>query len=227
MCALLFGLALALRLAGLTWGLPTAERWYSLHPDERQIAIAVAGLDFFGGDFNPDFYNYPSLAIYLAYFMHGIGALFGVFGATQTPFGLLSDLVMSGRLVTAFLGAATAPLVFLVAREVVIAHSGHQNRVAALAGILMALSPGHLQHSHFATVDVPATFFITLCLWLSVRTMNNAARQRTRLLILAALAAGLAAATKYNAGLVALAPIVAAWLPSQAMPGESTTEKPH
>src|SRR5688572_26444859 len=74
----LFLLALVVRFIGLKWGLPTEQRWYSYHPDERDIAAAVFQLDFFSGDFNPNFYNYPSLFIYLTYLAHLLAALLGL-----------------------------------------------------------------------------------------------------------------------------------------------------
>ena len=79
-------------------------------------------------------------------------------------------------------------------------------RGAIVAGVIVALLPGLVQHSHYATVDVPATFFVALCVWLSLRA------QSPKSLIGAALVAGLAAGTKYNAGLVVVVPMVCALL---------------
>jgi hypothetical protein len=71
-----------------------------------------------------------------------------------------------------------------------------------------------VQHGHFATVDVPATFFATGALFFAARhlTAPSNAPPAYRDLLLAGLWAGLAAATKYNAGLVLLAGIAAWWL---------------
>jgi 4-amino-4-deoxy-L-arabinose transferase-like glycosyltransferase len=209
--AALFLLALAVRCIGLQWGLPTAQHWYSYHPDELQIFSAVGNLDFFHGDFDPDFFNYPSLYIYLAYFAHliysglGFGHPFPI--AQPQVWMLMHDILFSARLVTAILGAATVPLVFLIARQIGGAKLG------VLAALLLALAPGVVQHSHFATVDVPATFFVTLCLWLSTRALREDGKiaWKIRQLLWAGLVAGLAAATKYNAGTVLLAPLLS-WL---------------
>jgi hypothetical protein len=214
MCALLFALALAFRVVGLHWGLPTAERWYSLHPDEWQIFGAVVSLDFFSGDFNPDFYNYPSLFIYVTYVLHFLGGMFGFFAAPSQEFWRpMADIMLTARVASAFFGAATAPLVYLTARHVLRGKTAPA--LAILAGGLMALAPGHVQHSHFATVDVASTFFIALSLWLTARAFSIAPAKAQRSLLFAAIAAGLAAATKYNAGLVVIAPVIAAWLLSR------------
>lgn len=206
----IFVVALALRLLGLSWGLPTEMRWYSYHPDEAQMLSAILSLDFFGGDFNPDFFNYPSLYIYLAAFAHLFASGFGLTHAASNDPAQAAlfarDVLLCARVVTALLGALTAPIVFLTARKIGGA------KIGVLAGLLMAFSPGHLQHSHFATVDVPATFFIALCLWLCTRALGGADRKwKAKQLFFAAFVAGLAAATKYNAALVLIAPL-GAWL---------------
>jgi hypothetical protein len=82
---LLFALALCVRMVGLRWGLPSPERWYSYHPDERQIVASVLSLDFFSGDFNPNFFNYPSLFIYLAYIAHFLASGFGLTHTITPP----------------------------------------------------------------------------------------------------------------------------------------------
>ncbi|HVF10581.1 MAG TPA: glycosyltransferase family 39 protein [Abditibacteriaceae bacterium] len=215
---LLFLVALAVRCIGLRWGLPSAEHWYSYHPDERQIAVGVANLNFFAGDFNPNFFNYPSLYIYLTYVLYAVASGLGLThqlapNAPPVIWPFLHDITLTGRIVTAVLGAATVPLVYLIGREI----SGH--RFALLAALLMAFLPGHVQHSHFATVDVPATFFVALSLYFAVRALriggeHSGSWPAKQLLITAGLA-GLAAATKYNGGLVLVAPLVSWFLLSR------------
>ena len=240
---ILFGLALLFRLDGISWGLPNAARWYSLHPDERQTVAAVLNLDFLSGDFNPNFFNYPSLYLYLTYLAH---FLMGGFGWTQiiTPqnaqWAIPHDILLAGRFVSALLGAATILPVYDMARRL------FTPRFSGLAAFAMAMAPAAVQHSHFATVDISATFFVALALMFSVRALASPPREYsqnetvakiamptknakivaadevdvreysqrnlTRDLILAALFSGLAAATKYNAVLVFIAPLVAWYL---------------
>ena len=234
----IFAIALALRLVGLRWGLPTSDRWYSYHPDELQTVAAVANLDFFSGDFNPNFFNYPSAFLYATYLVHTIAGGFGwlqEISKTNAMWALPHDIIWCARLVSAVLGALTASVVFLLAREVFgrDENRDHENRddfdrerhgdfsyenrddsarnVSALwpivAGLLCALAPAHVQHSHFATVDIAATFWVALCLWLSCRALNSNSK---RDLLLAGLCAGIGAATKYNVVIVLVAPLVAA-----------------
>lgn len=223
----LFLFALSVRLVGLRWGLPNAEHWGSYHPDERQTVAAVFRMVNEGG-FNPHFFNYPSLYLYLVYAAHLVAGILGLTHAItpdNAAWAFSHDVILAGRIATAVLGAATAVAVFGLGREV----GGKTSGPGLLAGTLMALMPGHVQHSHFATVDVPATFFVALSLWLAVRAarppegiqggeyatgaaanaLANGARHRRKWLLWSAFAAGLATATKYNAGLVLVAPLTA------------------
>ena len=199
--ALIFALALLVRVIGLTWGLPNAQRFYSYHPDESVNQIVGAVVHLLQGDFNPHFFNYPSLSIYATWIIYQFMAVFGL--TTNVPdapggWPLIRDLIFAGRLFSVATGAATATLSYGIARQLGF------HRGAVVAGILVALLPGLVQHSHYATVDIPATFFVALCVWLSLRA------QTAKALIVAALIAGLAAGTKYNAGLVVVVPMACA-----------------
>ena len=82
------------------------------------------------------------------------------------------------------------------------------HRIGLLAAAQMAVRPLHVRESHFILTDVPMTALTTLAVWLSVR----AARVGTvRAYGWAGAACGLAAAAKYNGGLVLVA-AVSAWL---------------
>jgi 4-amino-4-deoxy-L-arabinose transferase-like glycosyltransferase len=78
----------------------------------------------------------------------------------------------------------------------------------ALAAALLIASDLFNEGSHLNTCDVPSAFFATVCLLLVSRL---AERERVRDYVLAGAAAGLACASKYPAGLVALG-IAAVWL---------------
>ena len=85
--------------------------------------------------------------------------------------------------------------------------------------------PLHAQHSHWLTVDVPATFWATLSLLWSARLATGDPKP-LRAALLAGLFAGLAAATKYNLSLMVLPLLVASvgrtnWIaPSPTAPPE-------
>ena len=70
----------------------------------------------------------------------------------------------------------------------------------------MAILPGHVVHSHYATVDVPATFLVTLLFVILLRLLGSA---DLGWYLVAGLVLGLAAATKYTAGLAVVALLAA------------------
>src|ERR1700674_388816 len=78
----------------------------------------------------------------------------------------------------------------------------------ALAAGLLIFSDLFNEGSHLNTCDVPSAFFATLCLLFVARLVD---RESARDYVLAGVAAGLAGASKYPAGLVALC-IAAVWL---------------
>jgi len=95
-------------------------------------------------------------------------------------------LHLLARWLSVILGITTVLLVFVWARRLM-------NRWAAfIAAILLATFPMHVQHSHFATVDVPLTLLTTLTLYLA------ASAESKRRMLLAAFVAGLATAVKYS-----------------------------
>jgi len=102
------------------------------------------------------------------------------------------DLFYSVRVLYALIGAATIPVLFLLAKEV----RGHE--AAVWAGVLFALNPYRLANSlEGATAEVPFVFLVFLGLLL-------AARQRAQVSLVEALLAGLcftaAASFRYEAG---------------------------
>lgn len=217
-CAL-FLLALAPRLLGLHWGLPDATHWASYHPDESNSQLVGPVARILDGNFNPGFFNYPSLSLYATALIYSVLALFGLSTDAPTPqypWPLVRDVIFAGRLFSALCGAATAVVVWALARELGL------KRGAIGAAILVALAPGLVQHAHFATVDVPATFFVSLVLWFTAHALSKKkadskvfSKSATRILLWAGLFSGLAAGTKYNAALVLATPFLGAILISK------------
>jgi hypothetical protein len=184
--------AFALRVYGLRWGLPNAQHLHSYHPDEFDIA-ARAALMLAQGDLNPHFFNYGSLTIYLTYIAGFVGSLAG----------LVNDLGgwhLAARLVTVAFSTATVYVVFLIGRTF------YSEVVGLVAAAFLAVMPGHAVHSHYATVDVPATFFIALCLLCAAKMLVSPSKLWR---VLAGLSAGWAGACKYNAAVVLLSALAA------------------
>jgi len=204
----IFFLALVVRFIGFGWGLPNAGRFGSYHPDESLGQIVGAVIWVLRGDLNPHFFNYPSLCVYATTAIYFVMSAFGL--TAQGPpqpgaWPLVRDIIIAGRVFSALCGAGCAVCVWGMARQVGL------KRGAILAGLLMALCPGLVQHSHFATVDVPATFFVSACLWATLAAYN-AEQSGSKLWLVAGVLAGLATGAKYSAGIVIVAPLVALYL---------------
>ncbi|MBX0327182.1 phospholipid carrier-dependent glycosyltransferase [Oscillochloris sp. ZM17-4] len=202
---LIFALALAPRLWALGWGLPYVE-----HPDEPALVETVVRM-VRDGSLNPRTFLYPSLSYYLlaaAARLHlAWGESVGLYGSAQDlvartyTFTTQPQLYLWLRAVTALLGALTAPLLYLLGSQM------FDRRAGLLAAAALALSRFHIEHSHYITTDAPTGLWVTLAL---LGAWDVARRGSWRGYLIGALGTGLAAGTKYNAGVVGLALAAAA-----------------
>lgn len=194
----------ALRFWALGQGLP-----YLVGSDEPVMA-GIALQMMRTGDFNPHFFDYPGLLIYLHLAIGCARFLWGAIQGTWHALGDMTqaDLILWGRAATAAFGLATVLLVY---------HIGGRwgSRHGLLAAGLMAVLPMHVRESHYMLTDVPLTFFTALTLLLTLQAHERPAIGR---FALAGVAAGLASASKYNGVLVLVVPLVAAWMTLEARP---------
>ena len=198
--------AAGLRLWGLDYGLPHPVA----RPDE-ELVVGKALQMSLGRIRSPGVYDYP----HLVYDVHALalaayrlaGRVTGAYSSTED---FLVDVTVRRpglqyricRGVTVAFGAAT-----VLAAALAAGYAYGRRSVALLAGLLLAVNFLHVRDSHYGTVDVPMTFFVTLSLAFALRAASKKAR---RDYILAGLFAGLATSAKYNAGLVIVGVLVAA-----------------
>ncbi len=195
----LTALAFVARYVGLDFELTT-----HFHNDEG-IFLKVAR-EIRGGDLLPTEFHYPHLLYYLSAVSLWIGELFPAASARLAgwAYGVppqeLAPLLL--RVTTAALGALTTVPVFLAGRRIAGLWA------ALFAGGLIALSPTYNEVSQLAISDVPSGFFAALTLAFVARLVE---REALRDYLLAGAAAALAAASKYPAGMSAVA-IIGAWV---------------
>jgi hypothetical protein len=213
-----------LRIVPIWFGLP----YPMARPDEETALGHSVGV--MRGDFNPQFFHWPSLTFYF------LGSVFGAvtyvrswWGAAEPPH---EALVILGRGVIACVGTISLFVVYRLVRRF------GDRELAVTAAAILAVAMLHVRESHFVMTDVLMTMWLLLALLLlmriAVRPLSPHGVPRGAILGCAAagLVAGLAAATKYNAAAVgasmaalqlawfaarprlALAP--SAWLPSVA-----------
>ena len=196
--AAILALAAAARLWFTTAGVP-----HAVGIDEPQVVDRALRI-LHTGDWNLHLFDYPSLVIYLHAGVAILRFLWGALNGEWASLDAYSIAAVYGacRVVTAVIGAATVWLTWRLAREL----SGRA--VALLAAAQLAVNPLHVRESHYVLTDVPMTALTMLALWLAVR----ASRIRTvAAYAWAAAACGLAAAAKYNGGIVLVA-VGVTWL---------------
>jgi 4-amino-4-deoxy-L-arabinose transferase-like glycosyltransferase len=198
-------LALGLRLAAIDYDLPVI-----LHPDEPAV-IRISREMFATGDLHPHFFDYPSYIFYsnaLAYTpLYVAGRLSGAFdgradilplesvamGTVRTP---QPAAVLLNRGLSLLMGLGTVALLYFIGRVLF-----DRPDVGLLAALLLAVAPNHTYHSRIVTTDATVTFFIVLTMLMAALIFRQG---RTRHYVLAGLAVGLAAGTKYNGAMIAL-----------------------
>jgi len=193
--------ALALRLAGVGYGLP-----YQFHPDESNYVYKA--VNFGKGDLNPHNFYHPTL------FMYALSPWFGGFTAFGFVSGMWRSLVefqadyivnthhfwLAARVFAACVGAATVFLTYLAGRR----RFGFSTGL--VAAIVLALAFLHVEHSQYATTDVAVTLFVPAVILLALGIIE---KPRPACYVFGGMLAGLAAATKYPGGAVFLPLVVA------------------
>lgn len=199
--AMLIATGLALRVWGLTFGLPNVYA----RPDE--LFLIGKAIEFLGGNPNPKFFDYPTLYMYA---LAGVFYLYYLRGAVAGWFGSIEDFVagwktnfvplfLTGRAMAAVLGTATIGVVHAIAAPLFGTSAG------LLSALFMTVAFLHVRDSHYATTDAPMAFFIMCAMLAIVRVYRHRRASDARL---AGFLAALAMGTKYNAVMLAAPMIV-------------------
>lgn len=194
----IIALAAILRFRALGFGLPFTQA----RPDETFVIEAARTI--LSGHM-PAFFDYPWLYIFLVSFGY-LG--YFVWGAITGTFHSLAEMVASWptywdpfflipRAISAAAGTLTVAVAYRLGRQV-----GDQI-TGLVSALFLTFAFIHVRDSHFGTTDVTMTLFIVGAVSLLVDAHQYGHR---RLFALAGLVGGLAAATKYNA-LVLAAPM--------------------
>src|SRR2546428_9967906 len=160
---------------------------------------------------NPKWFTYPRLFLYLLFILVGsfyvLDSLSGAFSSREEfaafYFSHPLALHLVGRGLALVCGLACLALTYQLGHE----RWGTGVGLAAVA--LLAVSPIYSFSSRIAKPDVLMALFTLLAAWAIVRYMST---ERDRWLWTAGVAVGLAASTKYLAGLSVLWLVAAPWL---------------
>ena len=193
-------LASALRLWGIGFDLPNLY-----HRDEaKYVSIPLNILK--SGDYNPHFFNYPTLFFYLLALVY---VLYFLFMASRGRLSNLDGLTLPEQVLSNVVGKATMPSQFLVGRGMValsgtltvllvywITRQAYSRRAGFIAALLFSFSPTHIRNSHFIAPDVTMILVVLASFFFSYQVFLKGRRQDY---LLAGALAGLAISTKYNA----------------------------
>ncbi len=188
---------IALRVWHVGWSLP--EVFEEATPFRKAWAMWNWGKE--GFDFNPHFFNYPALSIYVQWIAqavhYGLGHVFGIY----------SDL-------TAFHGAYVAnPTAFIVIARlvticfdwgtIVVAYSLgsliFDKRAGFISAILVAVNPLLLRQAHTINVDTPLVFFSLLSIYFFLRIDKTTT---FKFYVLTGVVLGCAMSSKYTGALL-------------------------
>ncbi|MSS72245.1 MAG: glycosyltransferase family 39 protein [Candidatus Latescibacteria bacterium] len=193
------------RVSGIGFGLPNTET----RPDET-VAVSVA-MHMAKSGLHPHFFDYPTLFptvllfFYSIYFLvgYGLGWFSSLEGFKALYYTDPSSFYLIARLVSAGCGVATIHLVYVIGRRV------YGVRAGLLSALFLAVCPIHVRDSHFGKVDVPMTCLVVLS---GVYILDLYRNGRFRDYVLSGVAVGLAASTKYPAGVFCVSVVVAHFL---------------
>jgi hypothetical protein len=186
-----------LRFSAINFGLPD-----QLRPDEERLVPRALGVREEANAYaNPAVY--PEGQILL---VHGVLRSYAMVTGAGQDLRLAyardngARAISIARLVTAAMGTATVPIVYLAAASI------YGPVAAIVSSALLAVSFIHVRDSKFAKSEVPAGFWLALSILMMLRIP---ARGRVIDYGLAGLFCGLAAATHYPSGAIAIGVVVA------------------
>jgi hypothetical protein len=187
------------RFVGLDWGLP-----HSMHPDERNMVSAIQQLNCkfssaswrinFQECFNPHFFAYGQLPLYLGYFI----IYFFKIEATIS----LRIISAIASILNVFVLIRIVELISNIKNQISNTHIKYQKLLILL---VLIFAPFFIQFSHFGTTESLLMLFYSLIIYLSMLMFE---RRTTDIVVWLALVSGLAVATKISSIIFIIVPLI-------------------
>lgn len=169
-----------LRVIGINIGLPQA-------PDPREVIIAQDVLNLIHFTAPPQTYNWPGTAWF--YTVAAVGKLLSLVGLPLTE----ARVILLARCINVLLSTATLWFTYAIGRH------AYNRRVGQFAAGLLAVAMLHATNeSRFALVDIPATFCVTLFLWIVLRARSPSSALTFRTAVWLGVIVGVGCAVKFT-----------------------------
>lgn len=188
-------IAAGFRFVGIKW-----DENRHLHPDERFLTTVTNDIkwplpakyfDYRNSTLNPHikvpFFIYGTFPVFLT---KAVGDISG--------YDNYDKYYLVGRFFSTLFDILTIIVIFFIGKELFNVKTG------LIASFFLSITAIHIQHSHFYVVDLFATFFLTLCVYLLILWIKNGG---FALILLAGISLGFAASSKISA--ILFLPIVA------------------
>ena len=168
------------RLIGINIGLPDS-------PDPREVLIAQDVLNLIHFTAPPHIYNWPGTAWF--YIIAGVGKLLSLTGWQLTE----ARVILLARGINVLLSTATLWFTYRLGVHC------YSKRIGQIAAGLVAVAMLHATNeSRFALVDIPATFCVTLFLYLVMRARSSSGTPTFQTAIWLGIIAGIGFAVKFT-----------------------------
>ena len=203
---LIIFLAFILRYFQLNIGLPYLYFW------DEPLTASNALQMMKTGDYNPHFFKYGSLMLYLNLLIDQLYRIYlSLTGAWEGVEAIRIEadtgwhwtishpgFYFSNRFLTATMGTATVFVTYLISKSICNRWTG------IISAFFLAVLPIHIIHSGFVTMDAPVALFVALVVLFSILFIDN---KKPVYFTWSLICVGFAIATKYNSGLAILLPI--------------------
>ena len=196
--------AFILRYFQLNVGLPYLYFWDEPLTGSNALQIMKTG------DYNPHFFKYGSLMIYLNLLIDQLYRIYlSLTGDLAANIRIEADtgwhwtishpsFYFWNRFLTATMGTATVLIAYLISKTICNRWTG------IISAFFLSILSIHIVHSGFVTMDVPVALFVSLVALFSILFIDH---KKPIYFLWSLICVGLAIATKYNSGLVILLPI--------------------
>ena len=195
--------AFILRYFQLNVGLPYLYFW------DEPLTASNALQMIKTGDYNPHFFKYGSLMIYLNLL---IDQLYRIYLSLTGDLASVENIRIGAdtgwhwtishpsfyfwnRFLTATMGTATVFIAYLISRSICNRWTG------IISALFLSVLPIHIVHSGFVTMDAPVALFVSLVALFSILFIDQ---KKIIYFILSLICVGFATAIKYNSCLVIL-----------------------